>query len=103
MIAAMILFMKSGFALAIKNWKRTFNSLPIPYGWVTLSFPVCCCLMIFTAILKTIKIAGHFHDDAYNVRKDNPDLVGEEFTGSDAFELGSNDYAGKKALEAEKL
>jgi TRAP-type C4-dicarboxylate transport system permease small subunit len=103
MIGAMILFMKSGFALAIKNWKRTFNSLPIPYGWVTLSFPVCCCLMIFTAILKTFKVASHFNNDAYNVRKDNPDLIGEEFTGADAIDLDLDNYAGNKALEAEKL
>ncbi|MDR1931716.1 MAG: TRAP transporter small permease [Spirochaetales bacterium] len=82
-IGALLLFMWSGFAMANKNWKRAFNSLPISYGWVTLSFPVSCCLMILTAILKGAKVARRFKDDSYNVRKDNPDIVGEEFTGLD--------------------
>jgi TRAP-type C4-dicarboxylate transport system permease small subunit len=69
MIGAMLLFMRSGFVLANKNWKRTFNSLPISYGYVTLSFPVGCCLMIFTSILKIIKVVTHFKDDGYNVKK----------------------------------
>jgi TRAP-type C4-dicarboxylate transport system permease small subunit len=99
-IGAAILFMRSGFVLANKNWKRIFNSLPISYGWVTLSFPVCCCLMIFTSVLKIIKVATHFGDDSYNVRKDNPDIVGEEFTGAGALALDINDSAGKKAIGA---
>jgi hypothetical protein len=40
--------------------------------------------MIFTSLLKIKKVVSHFKDDSYNVRKDNPDKVGEEFTGSDA-------------------
>jgi TRAP-type C4-dicarboxylate transport system permease small subunit len=101
MIGAMLLFMRSGFVLANKNWKRAFNSLPISYGWVTLSFPVCCCLMIFTSILKIIKVITHFKDDGYNVRKDNPDMVGEELTGADALALNLDD-SGKKAAEVGK-
>ncbi|MDR2133808.1 MAG: TRAP transporter small permease [Treponema sp.] len=97
MIGAMILFMRSGFTLANKNWKRAFNSLPISYGYVTLSFPVCCCLMIFTSILKIVKVAGHFKDDHYNIKEDNPDLVGEEFTGLDPLDFSVEDSAGKKA------
>jgi TRAP-type C4-dicarboxylate transport system permease small subunit len=85
-ICALLLFMRSGFALAKRNWARVFNSLPISYGYVTLSFPVCCCLMVFTSVLKIIKIASHFKDDRYNVRKDNPDVVGEEFTGAEEAE-----------------
>jgi TRAP-type C4-dicarboxylate transport system permease small subunit len=82
LVGAAILFIRSGFALATKNWKRSFNSLTISYGWVTLSFPVACILMGFTSVLKIIKVVTHFKDDSYNVRKDNPDTVGEENTGA---------------------
>jgi TRAP-type C4-dicarboxylate transport system permease small subunit len=103
MIGAMILFMYSGFALADKNWKRAFNSLPISYGYVTLSFPVGCCLMIFTSILKGIKVISHFKDDGYNIKKeDNPDLVGEEFTGLETLDITIDDSAGKKSREEGK-
>ena len=83
MITAMLLFSRYGILLARKNWSRFLNTLPISYGWVTISFPVSCCLMIFTSILKIKKIAANFKDDSYNVRKDNPDIVGEEYTGLD--------------------
>jgi TRAP-type C4-dicarboxylate transport system permease small subunit len=99
-IGAAILFVRFGFAMAARNWQRIFNSLPISYGWVTMSFPVCCCLMIFTSILKIIKVVTHFGDDSYNVRKDNPDVVGEEFTPGDALNL--DDFAGKEATEVKK-
>ena len=101
MVGAMLLFLRSGFLLATRNWKRAFNSLPISYGWVTLSFPVSCCLMIFTAILKIIKVVIHFKDDSYNVRKDNPDITGEEFTGT-ALDLAMEGLEGEKTMDAEK-
>ena len=78
MIVAMVMFIGYGFQLAQRNWSRVLNSLPISYGWVTLSLPVSCILMIFTSILKIIKIITHFKDDSYNYRKDNPDFIGEE-------------------------
>ncbi|MDR1586811.1 MAG: TRAP transporter small permease [Treponema sp.] len=102
MIGAMLLFMRSGFLLAAKNWKRNFNSLPISYGYVTLSFPVGCCLMIFTSILKGVKVISHFKDDGYNIKEDNPDRVGEEFTGAEPLDFSSDDSAGKQAAEVEK-
>lgn len=81
MIGALIVFAKHGFALAASNWKRFYNSLPISYGYVTLSLPICSLLMILTCTIKIFKIVTNFSDDSYNVRKDNPDLVGEEYTG----------------------
>jgi TRAP-type C4-dicarboxylate transport system permease small subunit len=102
MIGAMLLFMRSGFVLADKNWKRAFNSLPISYGYVTLSFPVCCCLMIFTLILKMIKVVIHFKDDGYNIKRDNPDIVGEEFTDVDTLAFDIEDSAGRNAAGVEK-
>jgi TRAP-type C4-dicarboxylate transport system permease small subunit len=81
MIAAMVLFIRFGFLLAARNWSRVLNSLPISYGWVTLSLPVSCILMTFTSLLKIKKIVANYKDDTYNYKKDNPDLIGEENTG----------------------
>ena len=80
MIIAMVIFIRYGIALATRNWLRFLNTLPISYGWVTLSFPVGCGMMIFTSIVKIGKILNHYKDDSYNVRKDNIDIVGEEYT-----------------------
>lgn len=85
MIGALVLFVQQGFVLAQSNWKRFYNSLPISYGWVTLSLPVCSCLMILTCCVKVGKIIMNFKDDSYNVKKDNPDFVGgEENMGLDS-------------------
>ena len=88
MITALLLFMRYGFALAFGNWNRFLNTLPISYGWVTLSFPVGACMMTFTTVIKMVKTVSHFKDDSYTVKKDNPDVVGEEYTtGVDDEEL----------------
>ncbi len=84
MIAALAVFFINGRSLAIKNWSRTYNTLPISYGFVTMSLPVCSVMMILTCLVKIGKIMMHFSDDSYNVKKDNPDAVGEEFSGIDA-------------------
>lgn len=83
-ISSLILFANTGFGLALGNWKRNYNSLPISYGWATLSLPISCCMMIFTSIIKMSKIISNFNDDNYNVKKDNDELIGEENTGLDA-------------------
>ena len=80
MISAMLLFIRYGVSLALRNWPRFLNTLPISYGWVTISFPVGCCMMIFTSMVKVYKIITNFKDDSYNLKKDNPDVVGEEHT-----------------------
>ena len=80
MIVSMLLFIHYGISLALRNWPRFLNTLPISYGWVTISFPVGCSMMIFTSIIKILKIIARYKDDSYNVRKDNPDVVGEEYT-----------------------
>lgn len=72
MIAALALFARYGYQLAVTNWMRTYNTLPISYGWVSLSLPVCSVLMIFTCITKLVKVIQHFSDDSYHVKKDNP-------------------------------
>ena len=77
MIAAMLFFIRFGFQLAFRNWARFLNTLPISYGYVTISFPVACILMIFTSFLKIIKVVTNFKNDSYNVKKDNPDMAVE--------------------------
>ena len=54
------------------------NSLPLSYGYVTISLPISCFLMIFTSIFKIIKIVINFKDDSYNVKKDNPAAPSED-------------------------
>jgi TRAP-type C4-dicarboxylate transport system permease small subunit len=82
MIASMLMLTLYGFQLAMRNWSRVLNSLPISYGWVTISLPVSCILMIFTSILKFKGIAINFKDDSYNYKKDVPGFVGKENTGA---------------------
>ena len=77
MIAAMMLIIRYGFQLAARNWPRFLNTLPISYGYVTISLPVSCILMIFTSTIKIKKVITNFKDDSYNVKKDNPDMVKE--------------------------
>jgi TRAP-type C4-dicarboxylate transport system permease small subunit len=83
MIAALVMFITKGWQLANGNWRRQFNSLPISYGWVSLSLPACSVLMLFTALIKTFKVIRRFNDDSYNIRKDVPAFVGEEYAGLD--------------------
>ena len=71
MIVSMLMLVWYGFHLALGNWNRILNSLPISYGWVTLSLPVSCILMTFTSALKFRKIIIKFKDDNYNYKKDN--------------------------------
>lgn len=86
MIAILAIFVYGGLRVIAVNGDRPFNTLPVPYSWVTMSLPACSILMIFTCIVKIMKVITHFKDDEYNVKKDNPTTVGEEYTGIDAAE-----------------
>ena len=76
MIAGMLIIIPLGYRLAASNWNRVLNSLPISYGYVTISLPTACILMIFTSLLKIKKIISNFKDDSYDIKKDNPDTAG---------------------------
>ena len=78
MIMVMLYLIPFGFRLAASNWNRVINSLPISYGYVTMSLPTAFILMIFTSILKMKKLITNFNNDSYNLKKDNPDIIGEE-------------------------
>ena len=95
MIGALGVFANYGYHLALNNWTRTYNTLPISYGWVTLSLPVCSALMAFTCITKIFKVVKHFGDDAYNVRKDNP-----QYGVDVSMDASAPDNGGSSALNA---
>jgi len=75
LIAGMIILIPLGFRLALSNWNRVLNSLPISYGFVTISLPTACILMIFTSIIKMVKITANYKDDNYDFKKDNPEDI----------------------------
>jgi len=54
MLALLVFFVYFGFKLAMSNIKRTFQTLPISYSWVSISLPVCSILMIMSFISNTI-------------------------------------------------
>lgn len=86
MIVMLAILVKGGFAIIKTNGARPFNTLAafgITYSAVTAALPVGGLMMIFTCLTKIFKVVTHFNDDAYNVRKDNPDMIGEENTGAD--------------------
>ena len=74
-IAALLVFIPKGFQLASRNWARVINSLPLSYGFVTISFPVAGIMMIFTSVLKIKNLIFNFKNDAYDIKKDNSDVV----------------------------
>lgn len=77
MILTLFMFIKFGYQLAMSNWARTYNTLPISYGWATLSLPVCSVLMIITAVIKVVKTVLHFTDDSYRLKDNVEDPVKE--------------------------
>jgi len=53
-IVFLVLLIKYGIPLSIKNSKRLFQTLGISYSWATISVPVGSFLMIITIILKLL-------------------------------------------------
>lgn len=45
-------FIYYGVMLSIKSWKRSFQTLPISYSFITIALPVMSTLMTLTNILK---------------------------------------------------
>jgi len=54
MLVFLTIVVKYGFPLAIRNWHRAFQTLPISYAWVTLSLPVSAIFMVFSIIHNII-------------------------------------------------
>lgn len=73
MIATISLLIVKGVELAQMNWARFFNTLPISYGWATLSLPVCGAQMLLTIVIKMVVLVRRFTDDEFSIRDHNPD------------------------------
>lgn len=94
MIVILAILIRSGVALVKTNGRRPFNTLQkygIYFGAVTSALPVGSAMMILTCLVKIGKVLVHFKEDEYNVRKDNPDLIGEENTGADEVPVNFED------------
>ena len=52
MQVAFCIFIYYGVMLSLKSWKRSFQTLPISYSFVTIALPVMSTLMTLTNILK---------------------------------------------------
>mgnify|MGYP002627209631 CR=1 FL=1 len=78
MLAVLGLFVVKGYQLARMNWLRFFNTLPISYGWATLSLPVCSVLMIITVLIKLTVTVMHFKDDSFSISMHDPDNEEED-------------------------
>ena len=52
MQVAYCIFIYYGVMLSIKSWKRSFQTLPISYSFITIALPVMSTLMTLTNILK---------------------------------------------------
>lgn len=60
MQVAFCIFIYYGVLLSIKSWKRSFQTLPISYSFVTIALPVMSTLMTLTNILKIIDKVKNF-------------------------------------------
>lgn len=73
MMATLGLLIVQGFGLAKMNWARFFNSLPISYGWVTVSLSVCGAMMMLTLAIKIVVLIRQFLNDGFTMKMHDPD------------------------------
>lgn len=66
-----------GYKLAVMNWNRFFNTLPVSYGVVTLSLAVCGVQMLLTLAIKITVLLRHFGDDSFTIKQHDPDNEGK--------------------------
>lgn len=71
--ATIILLAVNGYKLAMLNWGRAFNTLPISYGLVTLSLPICGIQMLLTLGIKFYTVLKNFGDDSFTIKMHDPD------------------------------
>lgn len=53
-LVMMVILSIYGTKLAIANWSRTFQTLPISYSTVTLALPVTCTLLFITVSIELV-------------------------------------------------
>lgn len=73
MMVTLGMFVIKGYDLAMLNWARFFNSLPISYGYVTLSLSVCGAMMMLTLAIKIVVLLRTFSDDSFTIKMHDPD------------------------------
>ncbi|MGN0986330.1 MAG: TRAP transporter small permease [Otoolea sp.] len=73
MMVTLGMFVAKGQELAKMNWARFFNSLPISYGWVTLSLSVCGLMMMMTLVIKIVVLIKQFANDSFTIKMHDPD------------------------------
>lgn len=56
MFCFVIILISFGFPLALKNWNRSFQTLTISYGVVTLSLPCAAIFMLMSIIHNVIQL-----------------------------------------------
>lgn len=78
MAATFVMFIIKGCQLAVMNWDRYFNTLPISYGVVTMSLPVCGVQILLTIAIKVSVLIRHWRDDAFTIKMHDPDNAGKE-------------------------
>lgn len=68
MLLLIFVFIRYGFVLAIKNWNRAFQTLPVSYSFVTFSLPVAAVLMVFSIIHNIVFDLKSFKNKAIKER-----------------------------------
>lgn len=56
MMVFLVILARYGVPLALKNWKRQFQALPLSYGWCTLAVVVGSVLMFISTLIRTVKL-----------------------------------------------
>lgn len=59
-LGALAIFAVYGTSLSIASWKRSFQSLPISYSFITIALPVMSVCMGITAVLRVIDRVKNF-------------------------------------------
>ncbi|MEG0803698.1 MAG: TRAP transporter small permease [Pygmaiobacter sp.] len=59
-LGALGIFAVYGTSLSISSWKRSFQSLPISYSFITIALPVMSVCMGTTAVLRIIDRVKNF-------------------------------------------
>lgn len=73
MAVTLCMFVKKGYELAMLNWARFFNSLPISYGYVTLSLAVCSAMMLLTLAIKIVVTVKNLANNDFTIKMHDPD------------------------------
>lgn len=66
--ALLVIFVVFGIRLALSNWNRFFQTIPISYGLVTLGLPVCSIMMLLTCVIRIVRLVKNFGDPSLDLK-----------------------------------